>query len=171
MRAGLRSLDKGRRAERDIVRRLNRWGFGWWRFGRRGLGHAGVADVVATADPGVLAWPFVVSVKAERGPTLRAVLERATAGRRWPWWEELLGAVPAEPERAWLVWRADGAWLLSCDFLWGAEVPPRVTVLPERLGWPRFTMLFDALLARVGPDDVARIAADWWERDRVGAPT
>lgn len=159
------SLDKGRRTEREVARRLTRWAAGRWLFRRRGLGHAGVPDLVVEPGARGVPWPFAVSVKAGRGPTLGVMLVRAAAGLGWPWWQQV--ASVAGSERAWLVWKQpDGAWLLSCGALWGviAANPPRaVGAFPPPMtliasGWPPFTVPLDAFLKVVPPERVVEIA-------------
>lgn len=169
-----RSLDKGRRTEREVARRLTRWAAGWWIFRRRGLGHAGLPDLLAA--PGVLntdalPWPFVLSVKAGRAPTLATLLAWARTGMAWQWWQEVASAAP-EPGRAWLVWKSGPTWLLSCGALWGLSPPPTFSLFAavsaiQGMGtvasssaadWPRFTMVLDALLEATPPEKVAEIA-------------
>ncbi len=172
-RAGRLALDRGRASERDVGRRLNAWAGGLYTFHRRGLGHQGVEDLVVQGGPP--AWPFVISVKSERGPSLAGLLERAAAGQPMPWWPELElahvarglshpEALAASRARAWLVWRSGGVrrWLLSCWSLGALQVPVRVTLLPTPAGWPRFTMQLDAFLEAVKVGQAIAAIADGW---------
>lgn len=167
------SLERGRRAEQDVARRLTTWADGLYTFARRGLGHAGVADLVVTAKPGLPPWPFTVSVKSHRVrafESLARMLVRLEGDKAWAWWMELEG--PADEGRAarraaaWLVWRSSaGPWLLSCWSLGGLSMPPRLMLGPTPpAGWPRFTMLFDSVLAGVPIDHVVAAIADGWGR-------
>ncbi|MGH7730017.1 MAG: hypothetical protein ACRENJ_02065 [Candidatus Eiseniibacteriota bacterium] len=144
------SLDRGRTAEREVARRLTAWGQPFYTFRRRGLGHAGVADLVVTPREGMPAWPWTISIKARarRAPTLATMFHAAAAGTPWAWWQEAIASVP--PERVWLIWKvAGGTWLLSCDGLWGVATPVRLALLPPPPGWPRFTLWLNELLSTV----------------------
>ncbi len=171
--ASYRSLDRGRRAEQDVAARLTRWAAPVYRFTRRGLGHAGVADLVVASAPSVPVWPFTISVKSARprwAASVPALLARADAGEQWSPWAELEG--PPGPEQAarraaaWLIWRVRrGPWLLSCSTLGGLAMPPRLVIAPTpAAGWPRFTMLLDAALAALPLDQVLAALADGWGR-------
>jgi len=170
-RPAQQSVDRGREAERDVARRFNRWAGGAYTFKRRGLGHASVADLVV--DGGPPAWPFVISVKAAAGPSLAALLERASAGEPLPWWRELegKGVELAQPElverhraRAWLVWRSGGSprWLLSCWSLGALQAPVRLTFLPTPAGWPRFTLALALFLETVKVEHAMAAIAEGW---------
>lgn len=169
---------KGRRAEKAIAYRLSRWATPHYLFRRRGLGHAGVADLIVDTIAGP-PWPFTISVKSAQGPTLPAMLERIRHGRVWPWWAELeIGQrLPLNAElelvgesallernrvRAWLIWRSAATWMLSCWTLGGLTVPPRLTILPLGPGWPAFTMRLDDFLAGVSIEAAMTAIADGW---------
>ena len=51
------SLDRGRRAEAEIARRLSTWATGFYHFRRRGLGQAGVEDLVVEPLPRIRLCP------------------------------------------------------------------------------------------------------------------
>lgn len=116
------SLERGRRAEQVIARRLTRWTAERYRFTRRGLGHRSVADLVVTPLTGGAPWPFPISIKAEprRAPGLHGLCALADAIGRdvqsprfaagWVWWVEI---PPADRGRYWLIWKAHRTWWLS----------------------------------------------------------
>ena len=172
-RAGRLAVNRGRQAEQQIARRLTRWADGLYTFKRRGLGHASRADLIV--EGGAPAWPFVISVKSARGPSLAALLQQCDAGGVFGWWRELEGRDEelSQPElvarnraRAWLIWRSGSSprWLISCWSLGGHHVPVRMVLMPAPAGWPRFTMLLDNLLERVTiRHAIAAIASGWGE--------
>lgn len=154
------SLEKGRRAEQAVARMLSAWAEPCYTFRRRGLGHAGVADIIAVSlseGPRFPAWPFVISVKSEEGPTLASMLVRARHGQPWGWWQELELA-----GGGWLIWRSSRVWLISCATLGALEMPPRLAILPHCPGWPPFTMHFAELLAVVPIGAAVAAIADGW---------
>ena len=153
------SLDRGRRAEAEIARRLSTWATGFYHFRRRGLGQAGVEDLVVEPlprDPALPPWPFPISVKAHAGSLMRMI--RRT--RPWPAWLELAGSTAWRSERAWLVWKADRRWWLSC----GAsnplvELPGFAIIRLSRVGAPAVTGLLDSVCGWSFEDFLARWAA------------
>ncbi len=171
-RAGRLAVDRGRASERDVARRLSAWAGGLYAF-HRGLGHKSIEDLVVEGGPP--AWPFTISVKSERGPSLAGLLERAAAGQPMPWWPELehahVGrgvthpeALAADRARAWLIWRSGSTrrWLLSCWSLGANQTPVRMMFLPTPAGWPRFTMQLDAFLDAVTIEQAIAAIADGW---------
>src|SRR5439155_7715865 len=147
------SLDRGRRAEQEVARRLSAWTSGAYRFRRRGLGHASLEDlVVEQLDAALPSWPFPISVKRRRDRGLPSLLSAAGRfhGRRarpWPPWAEIPASLRA---RAWLIWHAHRAWWLSCAAdnplaglpyvvaieITRAEVPGHTRLLDDVCGWP-----------------------------------
>ncbi len=119
-------MNRGRWAEQRIARRLTAWTKGAYQFRRRGLGHAGLPDLVVTATPMVTtargAWPYPISIKSyPRGaPGLDGLMRMAAfvmpglapSAPGWRWWTE----IPADQrDRYWLVWRAHATWWLSAS--------------------------------------------------------
>lgn len=175
--AGRLAVNRGRQAEGDVARRLTRWAHGLYTFRRLGLGQRGVGDLVVEGGPP--AWPFCISVKSPRGPTLGQLLHRAGAGAPLAWWLELerRGGALATPDlvansetlaacraSAWLVWRSAPSprWLLSCWSLGALQTPIRWTLLPNPAGWPRFTMALDAFLAGVTVEQAIAAIGEGW---------
>lgn len=156
-----------------MARRLTRWAHGLYTFRRVGLGQRGVRDLGVAGGPP--AWPFIISVKSQRGPGLAQLLHRAGAGAPLAWWVEFerLGGALATPDlvalaagraSAWLVWRSAPSprWLLSCWSLGALQTPIRWTLLPNPAGWPRFTMALDAFLTSVTVEQAIAAIGEGW---------
>lgn len=163
------SLERGRRAEQVIARRLTRWTGELYRFGRRGLGHR---SVVVTPFSGRIPWPFPISIKAEprRAPGLDGLCALADAIGRdvcsprfsggWAWWVEI---PPAERARYWLVWKAHRTWWLSAsaeNVVWLAGRWPAMLRLagPDTM-LPAYTVPLDHLLVQEFPE----MFTAWWK--------
>src|SRR3972149_400880 len=98
---GSKSINKGRRGEREVVTALRKW-WGGSPWGRRGLGHKG-ADIVTPDD-----FPYIVEVKNYKNFTF---MEMVNGSKRLTgWWEQAFQQAKNNQRNSLLVVKVHREW-------------------------------------------------------------